>query len=109
MVVSYEWTEEMYSVKSMFTNDTDAKMLVEPLSPKLLAVEEALKKYRQNIEDAPVTSMTIKLPTEVCTDPKSWSYTYNKKKNGNVIIFIELACIRKDYVISKAEKFIKIE
>lgn len=109
LVVSYDWPEEMYDVNSMFKSDKDGTMLAEATDPKLLAVDHALQQYRQNMEDAPVATIEIKLPVEVCNDPKSWHYKCNKKKNGNAIIFIEMECLRKNYTILKNEKYIVID
>lgn len=108
LIVKYNWPEEMFDMTAMFT-DSDDELMVQPTHPKLLAVETELRKFRENMEDSPVATVEIKLPVEVCMDPSSWHYTYNKKEDGNVILFVELECVRKDYVILKKEKFIKID
>lgn len=99
----------MYDVQSMFKIDKDGKQIVHETHPKLLAVESALQQFRENIEDAPIATVEIKLPVEVNTDPKTWTFTANKKANRNSVIFIEMECLRKEYIISKMEKYIKIE
>lgn len=109
LIVNYKWPDCMYDVRSMFLNDKDQKMIVHATHPKLLAVETALQQFRENIEDAPIATVEIKLPIEVNTDPKTWTFTPNKKADGNSVIFIEMDCLRKDYIISKKEKYIKIE
>lgn len=70
----------MYNVTSMFKCDKYGTTLAGPMDPKLLAVDHALHQYRQNMEDAPVATIEIKIPVEVCNDPKSWTYKCNNKK-----------------------------
>lgn len=74
-----------------------------------MAVEKALEQYRQNMADSPVAAIEITLPVEVNMDPKTWVKRCNKKKDGGAVVFIELECKRKGYVIAKDEKFLKIE
>ncbi len=109
LIVTYDWPESMYEVKSMFKNDKDGTNIVDITHPKVLAIESALQQYRTNFEDSPIATVEIKLPVEVNCDPKTWTYNANKKTEGNTVIFTEMECLREDYIISKTEKYIKIE
>lgn len=107
--ITYHWPSTMYDVGSMFKNDKDKTMLFAKYHPKVLAVDNALKLYRENIEDAPVGHIQVKLPVEVQMDPKTWIKNYNKKSDGSVIVFFEFICIRRDYVITKTEKSLSFD
>lgn len=109
LIVTYNWPDEMFNVNAMFKRDGDGTMMVIATHPKMLAIDQALRNYRGNIGDAPVATIEVKLPVQVCVDPKSWHFQVNKKAEGNVLIFIELDCVRHEYVICKNEKVIKIE
>lgn len=106
--VKYDWPISMYNVDSMFFDDNAGAMIVSKIDPKAIAVEEALKKYRLNVEDAPTASMEVKLPAEVKIDPTTWKKTFNKKENGGIVVFLEFECVRKEYNICKSEKFLEI-
>lgn len=106
--VTYEWPSSMYDMTSMFKNQK-GEMLTQISHPRVQAVEKALKNYRNNIEEAPIASFEVKLPIDVELDPETWSKIYSKKDDGGVIVFLEFNGIRKDYVIAKKEKFLKIE
>lgn len=107
--VTYNWPTSMYNVESMFTDDATKNMLVARIDPKVIAVEDALKQYRANMEEAPTATIEIKLPVEVKIDPTTWTKTFNKKTDGGIVVFLEFECIRKDYAIFKSEKFLKID
>lgn len=72
----------MFDVNSMFHNDKTKALLVEKYHPKLLTIENSMKLYRDNIENAPVGYIHIKLAVEV----------------------FEFICFRHDYMIVKIEK-----
>ncbi|KAJ6622267.1 hypothetical protein Bhyg_17113 [Pseudolycoriella hygida] len=106
---SYNWPIAMYNLKSMFQNDRNGCMLVDEIYPKAIAIDAALKQYRENMEDAPKATIEIKLPVEVKPDPTTWKKTFNKKQDGGVVIFLEFECIRKDFAILKSVKVLRIE
>lgn len=84
-------------------------MLAEKIDPKVVAVNAALHQYRTNMEDAPLATIQVKLPVEVKMDPTTWSKSFNKKQDGGIVVFLDFECIRKDYAITKSEKYLKIE
>lgn len=88
----------------MFKNDIDGQMIASQNHPKVQAIERALQQFRGNMEDAPVATIKVKLPIEVESDPATWTKTFNRKNDGNVIVFIRF--IRK---VLKNEKYVKIE
>lgn len=102
--IKYEWPTQMFDTNSMFKRDSEEEMFVNKLHPKVLAVENALKKIRANMEDAPVGLIEVKLPVAIQMDPEAWTQQFNKKKDGNIIVIFEFLCIRNEYTIKKTEK-----
>lgn len=102
LLVTYNWPISMYDVSSMFKKDGGGRALAEIGDPIVQAIEKELKKY------PPVATIKVKLPVEVNCDPSSWKKMFNKKADGGVIVFLEFDCIRKEYAISKDEKYLKI-
>lgn len=85
--VTYHWPSLMYNVDAMFTKGNEEEMFVSKHHPKVLAVEKTVQQFRQNIEDAPVGHIEIKLPVHVQMDPSTWIKTFNKKSDGTIIVF----------------------
>lgn len=107
--IEYAWPKSMHDMSTMFFDDEMDEMMYDISTPRVQAVENALKAYRKNVEEAPVAKMELKLPIEVDANPQTWAKTYNKKADGGVVMYLEFNAIRKNYSIAKNEKYLKIE
>lgn len=107
--ITYLWPKSSFDVSEMFKKDGIAEPFVNKMHPKFLSTELALQAVRENFEEAPVGTIEVKLPVAVQVEPSTWKQYFNKKNNGNLLVFFEFLCHRNEYVIKKAEKSMSFE
>lgn len=74
------------TLSTMFYDDE----LDEVFTTRVQSIENALKNYRNTVEDVTVAKMVLNLPIEVGANPQTWTNTYNKREDGGVILSLEL-------------------
>ena len=107
IMVSYEWGD--YSFKPlMLYKSFLQKGVMSKDHPKIQAIYNGLKKFRDNIEQAPKSTVHITLPIQVQVADNKWSYNTiaNKDDNGftTQVIEIELTELQTSYISIKANK-----
>lgn len=105
---SMTWPKSSYTCEDMFTRDA-ARSIISKLDPKYVAIEKVLESFRSNMEDAPLGTIDIKLPSAVLLDPSTWRNYNNKKQDGTLLVFWEFMCARSEYAIKKSEKSIILD
>lgn len=106
--VTHNWPSSMFNTKEMFRKPK-GQTLFPSIHPIVLTLENALKNVRANKDDVSSGIISVKLPTHVNPEPKTWEKTFNKMENGSVVLFLILVCTENDYAMSKNEKTVKFE
>lgn len=100
VIVKYEWPKTLYTMDDLFKKEIDAKRI--PLfHPKVLAMEDGLRKCRERIDVVPEAAIRINLPIKV---PNQSVAGTNKsgiaRDDGTKIVMVELA----GFTVYKREK-----
>lgn len=98
--VQYGWPKIMFDAVELFKDDLN----MPNYNPKRIAVEKSLENVRRNIEDIPDGFIDIQLPVLVLTQPNTWTKTFKKDKDGNIVLYFEFFVTPKDYVTKKSDK-----
>lgn len=96
VTIKYNWAKAWYNVKDLFKKFVAAKETT-MVHPMVLAVEEALEKCRSHIDSAPESTMVIKLPMKVQTDPFTWKKNGIAREDGMQIVMVEFVGYVKEY------------
>lgn len=102
--VTYEWPELITDVTDIFS---DGKM--PSYHPKIMGLEEDLKRYKKHVDDKPKGNFIVPFPREIIEDVSSIKQTIKKKENGSTFLIFEFCCIQSGYNTKKLSKTITIE
>lgn len=96
VLITYNWAKIMYTMDDLFKNEIQ-KNQIQLYHPKVVALQNALERMRNKIDDAPQGSMKIKLPFPVQTSVNSYKRTGIIRTDGSQILTAEFQGIPKQY------------
>lgn len=102
--VTYEWPELMTDVADIFSDEK-----LSSNHPKIMGLEENLKRYKKHVEDKPNGKFVVPFPREIIMDASSIKQTTKKKPNGSTFLIFEFCCIQSGYNTKKLSKTSTIE
>ena len=107
ILVSYEWGECSFNPLRLYQKKIKQNKMNEN-DPKIQAIYNGVKNIRSNVKQAPVSTITIKLPFTVQVADNKWSYNTiaNKDKSGftSQVLEVELTELQTSYTSIKSNE-----
>lgn len=104
LTVAESWQPELFDGKRLFKEETDLLSY----HPKVVALNEALKKVRQHYSEIPEEIVRVKLATKVVEDMTTWNEHVEKLPSGSVLLRITFKTIPSMYSIDQRKEFVKL-
>ena len=109
--VKYTWCEGFIDMQTLFHHEI-TKLSYAISHPEIMSIKDSLKKYRNSIDETPISTIEVKLPIKVQSAPSSYSHDVivSKLPGGNhlVTIRVRLTAFSTTYIIPSNKKKIEV-
>lgn len=106
--ITYEWSSTMYDMNDLYKKLSRTERL--PMQhPRVLCVKNALEKFRDRIDTAPMGEITLKFPIKVQTLTDSWSQSGVGRDDGTQILIGDFTGHQKIYNTKLSDSVVKFD
>nr|CAH0101689.1 unnamed protein product [Daphnia galeata] len=101
--ISYKWAPNSFNIEKLFAKEIKTGKIPSG-HPKIVQLKKGLQNYRDSKDDTPIGTIDLTLPIPVLTTENSISRSGRKKKDGTIIMIIELTAYESLYSVKQETK-----